>query len=359
MKKSLTSALTALFACGALLVSCASSDSETNAITSNTVQLNTTGTQVASYADFNIEYAGTDADLIDGLAQFFSSHKGEVLSFFGLSSRPVTIKITPTKAEWDEQASSLGLGGTVTGYINGNNVIKVLSFHAYGNTSQSKEDFFKTAYHEFIHCCHYTLMGKPYGVKFLWEGLATALSGEYRQKVDLTTYDADTLYTEQNFHNLPNAYPVAYTAGYKLMHNLTHAELLDYAKNPDKFISDKEKIMQILHDTTLDKNEPIYAYTLHGASTEHQMSETEFFWTDYTNWYADYINPSGFSGTFKERSNAGYSRYIIHDKESREDSTFLRVIWIMNNTLPDKGYSFQKTTYANGKSGYKVVKKNS
>ena len=109
-------------------------------------------------------------------------------------------------------------------------------------------------------------------------------------------------------------------------------------------------------NTNSTQSEYIYGYTTYGAAGEYRISEEVFFLLDYSNCYMDYHNPKNFHNGFKELADSGYSRYCIHDKESTKESSFLRIIWIKGDFVI-KGYEIQDSTYSNGKSCYKLIKK--
>ena len=151
------------------------------------------------YAIF--EYDKCDKNVIDDLDNYLSNNYERIVSFFDkdLVVPKINIKIYSTKKEFDEEVGKKIFGDNVPLWVIGSfndNKINYVSYNDYKNTShkdESYEYFLKTIIHEYVHYIEYEYskyIGSKMPVKYINEGLACYLSGQYdNEKFKIINYE--------------------------------------------------------------------------------------------------------------------------------------------------------------------------
>lgn len=154
----------------------------------------------------------SDKDLINILAEHINKFANVAFDFFEikLPKYKVKIHIIPTKAEYDELYKKTYNKKQVKDWMIGNYnsekcTITYLSLHDFKNTShkdilenqdEALKHYKRTIFHEFVHYVN-DVFAKEHGCsgteKFLEEGIATYLSGQYEDKKPCLTASVEDL----------------------------------------------------------------------------------------------------------------------------------------------------------------------
>lgn len=102
------------------------------------------------------------------------------------------------------------------------------------------EEFIKCILHEFVHATQQEINPNSDGTAWFWEALATNLSGQDYNEVDLSNCNFQSL--QEDFNNTNNAYSYAYTLGRFLLDNFSQDEILEYVKNPSQLKDNAKEI---------------------------------------------------------------------------------------------------------------------
>ncbi len=161
-----------------------------------------------------------DKDLIKDLSKFIDSHAQEIFDFFEIEKpkEKAVINIIPTKEEYDNfirTTRKLSSDYAVPKWLIGtcqDGVITYLSLNDYKNTSHSfnndkydeaLEYYKKTILHEFIHYvneCFNKIHKCQDTEKYLQEGIATYLSGQYDGKTILLNATKEQILDEKQYY---------------------------------------------------------------------------------------------------------------------------------------------------------------
>ncbi len=196
------------------------------------------------------DFEKEDADLIDYLASYLDNNAKVALDFFEVKvpKEKIHIKIMPTKKEYDEYYKVLyalpkdtKLKGWMVGTYNfEKNQIVYLSLHDFKSTTQSLKDapfdealidYQKTILHEYVHYANGLFRKKyncSYPEKYLSEGIATYLSGQY----DASTLNFD-FEIEDVLDNNKNIYYSYYILTKYLVENYKKDYVLEVFKSSD------------------------------------------------------------------------------------------------------------------------------
>ena len=124
--------------------------------------------------------------------------------------------------------------------------INLLSLEAAHKTNEHKDmtisELESTILHEFVHICQQDseIESSDKEVVWFWEALATNLGNPEsfdRVMIEATNEEID------DFNNLNNNYPIAYTIGNYMLENISHEEILDYIRYSKKLLNDSDVIL--------------------------------------------------------------------------------------------------------------------
>jgi len=105
----------------------------------------------------------------------------------------------------------------------------------------SLNEFIEDIKHEFVHSCQQEINPDAKDeVVWFWEALATNLSGQSFDDVDLSKCDFKLL--KEDFANISYGYPIAYKLGKYMLENYPHGKILDYIKNPNLLVAECDEI---------------------------------------------------------------------------------------------------------------------
>lgn len=195
-----------------------------------------------------IIYKKQDEKLINELNAYINEKAEDIFAFFKIDTADcVKITIFPTKKEYDDnyrnernwgsdvKVESWKIGEFFDGKIN------YLSINDYKNTSHAfKEDeyqqaldyFKKTIMHEFVHYVNELFCAKnkcDSTVKYLAEGLATYLSGQFAEQNIEFNFSVEKLLDENSYF-----YDGYYMVTKFLIENYSHDFVLDIIKSSQK-----------------------------------------------------------------------------------------------------------------------------
>lgn len=196
--------------------------------------------------NFVIEY-DKELTYMSDIIRTLEDKTGIILEFFGLDklSKKKLVKIFTDREKFKEyilnfvpEFKEWMCGHTYDGNIN------LLSIEEAQKSEEHKdmtlEEFIECIVHEFVHSCQQELSKDGEAVGWYWEALATNLSGQYFDPVDLSQCDFNLI--RKNFNNTQNAYQHAYALGKYMLANYSKEQLLEYIKNPSSLRSDAESI---------------------------------------------------------------------------------------------------------------------
>ena len=129
--------------------------------------------------------------------------------------------------------------------------INILSLEACRETEahryMSQEEYDKIIVHEFVHICHGQCFRRQIDRNkfcgWIWEALATNLSGQEYPKVELVC-TAKQLLTE--FPNISNSYAQAYHIGKYMLGYMAQEKILEYVYYPERLAEDMEEILEMV-----------------------------------------------------------------------------------------------------------------
>ena len=197
-------------------------------------------------SNFVIE-SDKDVDYINDVISTLESGTSDILNFFELEklSKKKLVRIFTDREKYKEhmlrfvsEFKEWMCGDTCDGNINLLEIDEARKSNHHKD--MSLDEFTKMILHEFVHSCQQELSSK--GVTWYWEALATNLSGQDYEQINLSNCDFNSLRT--NFNNTKNGYQYAYTLGKFMLENYSKDELLEYIKNPDLLIKDADSIFE-------------------------------------------------------------------------------------------------------------------
>lgn len=99
--------------------------------------------------------------------------------------------------------------------------------------------------HEFVHICQQSMEIEPlnendHSTSWFWEALATNL-GNPEQFESIKLEDLTGI---ENFNNMPNNYPIAFTLGKYMLENIDKDTIIEYIKYPKQLKIDSQSIFE-------------------------------------------------------------------------------------------------------------------
>ena len=92
-------------------------------------------------------------------------------------------------------------------------------------------EFTKVILHEFVHAAQQVINQNSKDVVWYWEALATNLSGQKYNIINLSNCDFNSL--QKDFNNTEKAYNYSFTLGKFMLENYPKSKLLEYVRNKD------------------------------------------------------------------------------------------------------------------------------
>ena len=195
-----------------------------------------------------IIHADKDLNYLKDMTKTLNNEAKKVLDFFELKElkekKNVVIytsidKFKSYKESRGEDYQEWMYGDAADGNIN------VLELSEARKTKTHKnmtlEEFLKTVIHEFVHACQEEVNNDDDDeLMWFWEALATNLSGQKYDGVDLEKCDFEKLKTD--FYNLKDGYGYVYSLGDYMLKTYGQKKVLDYVKNTNKLKQDEDKI---------------------------------------------------------------------------------------------------------------------
>ena len=186
--------------------------------------------------NFIIEY-DKEIDYIDIIISTLENKVKDILEFFELDklSKKKRVVIYTDREKYKEYLTPYV--GTFREWMcadtyDGN--INLLEINEARKCEEHKDmtidEFTKCILHEFVHACQQEINSNSNGTAWFWEALATNLSGQDYNIIDLSKCDFELL--QKNFNGTPNGYYYAYTLGKYMLENYSKDRLINYIKNP-------------------------------------------------------------------------------------------------------------------------------
>ena len=208
-----------------------------------------------------------DEDLIEALSNFLDKNAQRIYDFFEMTPKEkVVINIIPTKKEYDNfirETRRLDADYCVPRWMIGtcqDGVITYLSLNDFKNTSHSFDDdkccealdyYKKTILHEYVHYVN-ECFNKAHNCqdteKYLQEGIATYLSGQYDDKLLSLNATKEQLLNEDEYF-----YDDYYLITKYLVNNYDKSLVLEAFKN-------KEQARKLLIDNLFDQVQNLYKH---------------------------------------------------------------------------------------------------
>lgn len=114
------------------------------------------------------------------------------------------------------------------------------------------EDFIKDILHEFVHACQQEWNTDSEENSWYWEALATNLSNQDYEVVDLSDCNFEKL--KEDFNSVSRGYSYAYTLGKFMLENYTKEKLLEFVKNPDLLRKEADSIFNSVKESQIKKS---------------------------------------------------------------------------------------------------------
>ena len=197
---------------------------------------------------FKIEYTKDDLDYIDNLVNYLKNNYKDIMNFFNLKefNKKIEIKLwndinlyrNNMSDKYNVKIPNWEVG---RGYRGKKGIyIDLLSFNeckkAKGHNNDKLEYLFSVLIHEFVHVCQFEYNDSTPTLTWFNEGLATNLSGQYKNcPYIITSSLQDILNAKSNYNNF-------YLMGKYLLNNYDKEYTLKLAKDKELLIKDTPKI---------------------------------------------------------------------------------------------------------------------
>jgi len=195
-----------------------------------------------------IIHTDKDLDYLSEISKTLNSETKKVLDFFelkGLKEKKKVViytSIDKYKSHWEkmgEEYEDWMCGDVADGNINVLELTEAQKTKTHKN--MTLKYFSQTIIHEFVHACQEEVNNfDDEDLMWFWEALATNLSGQKYDGVDLEKCDFEKLKTD--FYNLKDGYGYVYSLGDYMLKTYGQKKVLDYVKNPNKLRQDEDKI---------------------------------------------------------------------------------------------------------------------
>ena len=196
---------------------------------------------------YSIEYDEKSRKLVQSINDALSQNFQRVLDFWGIEKldNHVKIQIFFDLDDWIkfyENISGTQYQDYVIGCADGSDIY-VLAYDEYKKTQMHKndslEDFQKVMIHEFVHICHNQLCTNKYNYSFIMgEGLATYLAEQHYNHDIKIDYPKEKLFSNDLFSLSNDPYSLSQKIVRKLVENVPHEKLIEYALDYTKLYKD-------------------------------------------------------------------------------------------------------------------------
>ena len=188
-----------------------------------------------------------NVDYIDDLVSTLEKEMQRILSFFEIPNlkEKKTIKIWNSREKYQAYLEQYVakyydwmIADTHDGHINMLSVDECKKTKSHEDITMSS--FLQNIIHEFVHSCQQEINSNATNVEWFWEALATNLGNPFDHVTSIQYSKEELMY---QFASLPYSYTTAYTIGKYMLEKISHNQILEYVKNPQKLIDDTDNII--------------------------------------------------------------------------------------------------------------------
>ena len=208
--------------------------------------------------NFVIEF-DKDIDYISSVISTLENETYEILNFFELEklSKKKKVVIFTDREKYKEhmlkyvpEFKEWMCADTYDGNINLLEIGEARKANSHKN--MTIDEFTKCILHEFVHSCQQELNLNSGGNGWYWEALATNLSGQDYDEIDLSLCDFERL--QKEFYNVKGCYSYSFTLGKYMLENYSKERLLEYIKNPILLKEDAIDIFDKVKNSQFNKS---------------------------------------------------------------------------------------------------------